>query len=126
MSAINLPHPLENYFAFAEMEPRGDARRFTITLPYYQDGKLERIQWWWHVKHAEEKIVGDAGVAARRSRETQRFARHIERWLANTQQCLSGNDAIPIISPAPAVINEPATVATAPSSTLPIANQNAA
>jgi hypothetical protein len=126
MSAIDLPRPLESYFAHAEMEPRADSRRFTITLPFYQDSKLDRIQWWWHVKHAEEKLVGDAGVTARRTQEIARFVRHVERWLDNNRLRLGGTDPIPVVAAAPApalVLDTPVASVEAP---LPIASQNAA
>jgi hypothetical protein len=99
MTLIRLPQTLEHYFAYAEMEPRADARRFTITLPYFKEGKLDRIQWWWRISNAEFKIIGDAGLAARRTREIQRFVTHVERWLANNRQQLIGDGPIPVLEP---------------------------
>lgn len=102
MSAIDLPQSIEHYFAFAEMEARGSTRRFTITLPYFKEGRLDRIQWWWRISDAELKIIGDAGLAARREREVQRFVRHVERWLDINRQRLHGADPIPTLSAAAA------------------------
>jgi hypothetical protein len=97
MTLIRLPQTLEHYFAFAEMEPRSNARRFTITLPYFKEGKLDRIQWWWRINDAEFKIIGEEGLAARRTREIQRFVTHVERWLANNRQQLIGDGPIPVL-----------------------------
>jgi hypothetical protein len=99
MTLIRLPQTLAHYFAFAEMEPRGNARRFTITLPYFKEGKLDRIQWWWRINDAELKIIGEEGLAARRTREIQRFVTHVERWLANNRQQLIGDGPIPMLEP---------------------------
>jgi hypothetical protein len=100
MSAIDLPQSIEHYFAFAEMEARGNTRRFTITLPYFKEGRLDRIQWWWRITDAELKIIGEAGLAARREREIQRFVRHVERWLEINRQRLHGTEPIPTLSAA--------------------------
>jgi hypothetical protein len=108
MSAIDLPQAVEHYFAFAEMEPRGNARRFTITLPYFKNGALDRIQWWWRASAAELKIIGDEGLAARREKEVQRFVKHIERWLDNNRQRLHASGPIPTLSPAAADASPPA------------------
>ena len=75
-------------------------RRFSITLPFYAGTRLDRLQWWYHVSPAEELMFEGDGVTVFRARATERFRRHIERWLANTQQRLHGDDAIPRISPA--------------------------
>jgi hypothetical protein len=99
MTLIRLPQTLEHYFAFAEVEPRGSTRRFTITLPYFKEGKLDRIQWWWRVNDAELKIIGEEGLAARRTREVVRFVTHVERWLANNRQRLIGDGPIPVLEP---------------------------
>jgi hypothetical protein len=98
MSAIDLPQSIEHYFAIAEMDSRDNTRRFTITLPYFNNGRLDRIQWWWRISDAEFKIIGDAGLAARREKEIQRFVKHVERWLHNTRQRLHGVDPIPTLS----------------------------
>ncbi len=100
MPHVELPRPLEEYFAFAELERQGKTRRFTITMPYLANQQLGRLQWWWRVSDAEETLLGDAGMAARRAHEIERFRRHIERWLANTSQRLHGDDTIPRIAPA--------------------------
>jgi hypothetical protein len=99
MPHVELPRPLEDYFALAETERRGDMRRFTITLPYLAGTALGRLQWWWRVSAAEENVIGEAGLATRRARESERFRRHIERWLANTDQRLYGDEPIPRIAP---------------------------
>ena len=95
MSVIELPRPLEHYFAFAELEPRNDTRRFSITLPYRDGERLEHIQWWWRVGNKEQELIGAAGVAERRSKEIARFCRHVERWLENNRQSLTGDEPIP-------------------------------
>jgi hypothetical protein len=103
MPIVELTRPLEQYFAFAELERHGRTRRFTITLPYHTARQLDRLQWWWRVSLAEESLIGEEGMAARRAREIERFRRHIERWLANTGQRLCGDGPIPELTAAPAV-----------------------
>ncbi len=105
MRHIELPRALEEYFAYAETEPTRKGRRFSISLPFYSGDKLDRLQWWYHVSPAQELMYDGEGIAVFRARETERFRRHIERWLANTNQRLHGNDAIPRISPMPVVVN---------------------
>jgi hypothetical protein len=108
MPHIELPRALEEYFAFAETEPTRRGRRFSITLPYRQGARLERLQWWYHVSAAEELMFEGAGLATFRARAIVRFRLHIERWLDITRQRLHGEDAIPTVSaqeaarPAPA------------------------
>lgn len=110
MLLIELPRALEEYFAYAETDPTRKGRRFSITLPFYAGTRLDRLQWWYHVSPAEESMFEGDGINVFRSRATARFRRHIERWLANTNQRLHGDDAIPRISksqkiePAPAAI----------------------
>ena len=101
MPLIELPRALEEYFAYAETEPTRKGRRFSITLPFYFGGRLDRMQWWYHVSPAEELMFEGEGVAVFRARATERFRRHIERWLANTQRRLHGDDAIPSITELP-------------------------
>ena len=110
MPHVELPRPLEDYFAFAELEGTSDDRRFTITCPYFSAQDLGRLQWWWRVSHLEFSALGDAGLAQRKAREVERFCRHIERWLANTGQRLQGDDAIPRIEAMPAPVVEPPAV----------------
>ena len=97
MSVIELPRPLEHYFAFAELERHKDGRRFSITLPYRDADRLDHIQWWWRVGDKEQELIGEAGVAARRANEIARFCRHIERWLENNRQSLAGDEPIPVL-----------------------------
>lgn len=97
MKTIELPRALEDYFAFAEVERRGAARRFCITLTYLDPPRLDRLQWWWGIGATEEALLGEAGLTARRQREIERFKRHIERWLTNTGQRLEGDGPIPQI-----------------------------
>jgi hypothetical protein len=101
MLLIELPRALEEYFAYAETDPTRKGRRFSITLPFYSGTRLDRLQWWYHVSPAEELMYEGEGIAVLRARATERFRRHIERWLANTNQRLHGDDAIPRISPRP-------------------------
>lgn len=96
MASIDLPRDLQDYFAFAETTPTRNGRRFCITLPYVRrDGRLDRLQWWYHLPPAKEKALGDSAPDALRAEAVVRFKVHIERWLQNTGQDLFGDGAIP-------------------------------
>jgi hypothetical protein len=99
MASIDLPRPLQDYFAFAETTPTRNGRRFSITLPYIRpDGRLDRLQWWYHLSAAKEMALGEGAADALRAEAIDRFGVHIERWLHNTRQDLYGNAAIPYVS----------------------------
>jgi hypothetical protein len=99
MASIDLPRALQDYFAFAETTPTRNGRRFSITLPYIRpDGRLDRLQWWYHLSAAKEMALGDGAPEALRAEAIDRFSVHIERWLHNTQQDLYGDGAIPYVS----------------------------
>jgi hypothetical protein len=99
MASIDLPRPLQDYYAFAETAPTRNGRRFSITLPYIrEDGRLDRLQWWYHLSAAKEMALGDHAPDAVRAEAIDRFSVHIERWLHNTRQDLYGNGAIPFVS----------------------------
>ena len=96
MASIDLPRALQDYFAFAETTPTRNGRRFSITLPYVRaDGRLDRLQWWYHLSPAKEKALGDSAPDTLRAEAIVRFRVHIERWLQNTRQDLLGDGAIP-------------------------------
>ncbi len=97
MSHVELPRALEDYFAHAETAQTRTGRRFTITLPYRDGERLDRLQWWWQVSATQEKLGGDEALAKLRAEAVARFRRHIERWLENTGQCLQGDGPIPLI-----------------------------
>lgn len=99
MPLIELPRVLEDYFAHAETAPTRAGRRFTITLPYLDGERLDRLQWWWQVPSAREALGGDDLFAQLRAEAVARFRRHIERWLENTRQRLHGDGPIPSIAP---------------------------
>jgi hypothetical protein len=94
MSHIELPRAVEAYFAFAELPATLQARRFTITFNYMEGGRLDRLQWWWQLSAAQERSDGTAANAQRRL-AVDRFSKHIERWLANSQRRLTGGDPFP-------------------------------
>jgi hypothetical protein len=93
-----LPRALEDYFAFAETTPTRNGRRFSITLPYLDGDRLDRLQWWYHVSPAQELMYDGMGLAIYRARAIERFLRHIDRWLEMTDQQFHGADPIPRIS----------------------------
>ena len=95
MPLIELPRALEDYFAFAETEPTRNGRRFSITLPYLDGDRLDRLQWWYHVSPAQEQMYEGGGLAHFRARAIERFCKHVERWLALTRQRFHGNEPIP-------------------------------
>ena len=103
MAHIELPRALEDYFAFAETTPTRNGRRFVISLPYFVGSgasqKLDRLQWWFHLNAVQERQMGEAAVATLRAQATEKFCRHIERWLENTRQQLHGEEPIPRIDP---------------------------
>ena len=98
MTFIELPRALEDYFAFAETEPTRRGRRFSISLPYFNGERLNRLQWWYHVTPAQEQMYEGKGLVVFRQKAVERFRRHIERWLANTSQRLHGEAPIPHVS----------------------------
>jgi hypothetical protein len=119
MAHIELPRALEDYFAFAETAPTRNGRRFVITLPYFSGAgpaqKLDRLQWWFHLSPEQERQMGEAAIATLRAQATEKFHRHIERWLQNTGQHLHGEEPIPHIDPrADSIVGSPATVAAVP------------
>jgi hypothetical protein len=103
MAHIELPRALEDYFAFAETTPTRNGRRFVISLPYFcgtaAAPKLDRLQWWFHVSPEQERQMGEAAIATLRAQATERFLRHIERWLENSRQRIHGDQPIPRIDP---------------------------
>ena len=100
MASIDLPRPLQDYFAFAETTPTRNGRRFSITLSYVRsDGRLDRLQWWYHLSPAKEMAWGDDAATASRAEAVERFRTHIERWLHNTRQDLFGDGTIPYVAP---------------------------
>jgi len=109
MSHMELPRALEDYFAHAETAPTRAGRRFTITLPYLDDQRLDRLQWWWQVSAAQELQGGGEIITRLRAEAIARFRRHIERWLENTRQRLHGDGPIPKIVPVPVAATAAAT-----------------
>jgi hypothetical protein len=96
MPSIDLPRQLQDYFAFTETEPTRHGRRFSITLPYFEaNGRLGRLQWWYHLCAAREKGLGETALETLRRQAVERFTIHIERWLNNTGQLLTGTGTIP-------------------------------
>ena len=112
MTYIELPRALEDYFAFAEIDPTRNGRRFTISLPYFDGTRLDRLQWWYHLSGAQDERHGDATLKTLRAQAIERFRKHIERWLQNTGQKLYGAEPIPRIGALTATA--PAPVATEP------------
>ena len=130
MTPIELPRALEDYFAFAETDPTRAGRRFSISMPYFDGARLDRLQWWYHLTREQEERLGDTILQSLREQATARFRRHIERWLENTGQKLYGNEPIPHIgvveaadAPAVAPTNAPAEAITE-SATTPDASGN--
>lgn len=111
MLHVELPRAIEDYFAHAEVAPTRDGRRFSMTLPYMNAGKLDGIQWWWSIGNVQQQILGDDGLAAHRARAVERFKQHIGRWLANTGQRLAGDGPIPVIEALPKWVAPAAAVA---------------
>jgi hypothetical protein len=99
MASIDLPRAIQDYFAFAETTATRNGRRFCITLPYVRpDGRLDKLQWWYHLSAAREKALGERAPDALRAEAIARFQVHIERWLQNTAQVMYGEGAIPQVS----------------------------
>lgn len=99
MSHVELPRPIEAYFAHAELPGTPEARRFTITLPYFEGDRLDRLQWWWTTNAIQERIGGEDYVASLRREAIQRFRQHIEHWLVNHDRVLCGDGPIPHVRP---------------------------
>jgi hypothetical protein len=99
LASIDLPRAIRDYFAFAETTATRNGRRFCITLPYVRpDGRLDKLQWWYHLSAAKEKALGDHALDALRAEAIRRFRVHIERWLQNTAQVIYGEGTIPQVS----------------------------
>jgi hypothetical protein len=94
MALIDLPRPVEAYFAFAELPATERGRHFTITFTYMDGGRLDRLQWWWQVSRAQER-AGEAMVSSLRLQAVQRFRQHVETWLINSNRRLTGGDPFP-------------------------------
>lgn len=123
MSHVELPRPLEAYFAHAELDGTADLRRFTITLPYFDGAKLDRLQWWWSVSHAQQRMAGPDGLEPWRREAVHRFRQHIEHWLSNNRLRLTGEEPIPTLRPWEAPVHtEPADAASL-GIVLPLAQQ---
>src|SRR5262245_1580327 len=114
MTHIELPRALEDYFAFAETDPTRTGRRFSITLPYFHGTRLDRLQWWYHLTQEQEERLGDTVIQSLREQATERFGKHIERWLENTGQRLYAHAEEPIPRIGPLVQAEAPVVAAAP------------
>jgi hypothetical protein len=108
MSHVELPRPLEAYFAHAELEGAPHLRRFTITLPYFDGSRLDRLQWWWSVSHAQLRMAGIQGLDPWRREAIGRFRQHIEHWLANNGLVLGGDEPIPRLFTAAVPVAPPA------------------
>jgi hypothetical protein len=110
MTHIELPRPLEAYFAFAELPAGRDARRFTITLTYMDGGRLDRLQWWWHAGNGQLRVGGEIALDALRREAIARFRAHIETWLLNSHRRLSGGEPFPLLEVLPALETAPAPI----------------
>lgn len=108
MTHVDLPRPIEAYFAFAELPPSRDARRFTITLTYLDGGRLDRLQWWWQAGNGQLRVTGEAALAGLRREAAARFRSHVETWLVNSNRRLSGGNPFPQLDVLPAPVVEPA------------------
>jgi len=95
MAQIDLPRPIDSFFAFAELASNRQGRRFTITFAYFEGQRLDRLQWWWQVSSAQERIGGEAGLEALRREAVDRFSQHIERWLDTSQKRLYDGNPFP-------------------------------
>jgi len=101
MKRIELPRPIEDYFAFAELAPSERGRRFTITFTYFEGERLDRLQWWWHVNAAQERSGGELLLAQARREAIDRFRVHIETWLINSDRLLRGGEPFPFLEKNP-------------------------
>ncbi len=100
MARIELPRALEDYFAFAETTPTREGRRFSITLPYVDPrGRVDRLQWWYHLSDGKEKVLGERALEIMRALAIERFRLHIDWWLQSTGQVLRGPGPIPSVVP---------------------------
>ncbi|MGC4030072.1 MAG: hypothetical protein QM696_14510 [Steroidobacteraceae bacterium] len=97
MKRIELPRPIEDYFAFAELPPGDRGRRFTITFTYFEAERLDRLQWWWQLNAAQERSGGEMALAQARREAVDRFRAHIETWLINSHRRLTGGEPFPFL-----------------------------
>ena len=106
MTLIELPRAVEAYFAFAELPATERGRHFTITFTYMENGRLDRLQWWWQVSKAQER-AGETMVQSLRQQAVQRFRQHVETWLVNSNRRLTGGDPFPQLEIPAAAAGEP-------------------
>lgn len=102
MSQIELPRPVEAYFAFAELPPGRQGRRFTITFSYLDAGRVDRLQWWWQAQNGQLQAGGEMAVETLRHEAVARFTAHIETWLTNSRRRISGGEPFPLLTAMPA------------------------
>jgi hypothetical protein len=115
MTHVELPRPLEAYFAFAELPSGRDARRFTITFTYFAGDRLDRLQWWWQAGNGQLRVGGEPALDALRREATARFRAHIETWLLNSHRRLSGGEPFPHLEMLPVQAAVPSTAPAADS-----------
>jgi hypothetical protein len=96
MTQIELSRSIEAYFAFAEIEPNDRGRHFSITFTYLDAGRIDRLQWWWHVNKGQER-GGETMLASLKQEAMQRFTQHIDRWLTNSGRRLTGGEPFPVL-----------------------------
>ncbi len=97
MKRIELPRPIEDYFAFAELPPGERGRRFTITFTYFEGERLDRLQWWWQLNAGQERSGGELALQQARREAVERFRAHIETWLINSDRRLAGGEPFPFL-----------------------------
>jgi hypothetical protein len=100
MTNIELPRALEAYFAFAELPANERGRHFTINFTYLDGGRVDRLQWWWHVSKAQER-AGEEMMQSLRTEAVLRFRQHLERWLVNSGRRLTGGEPFPQLETIP-------------------------
>jgi hypothetical protein len=72
MTPIELPRALEDYFAFAETEPTGRGRRFSISLPYFNTG--QRLHGEGPIPHVGAHIITTLAGSPETETETKPLA----------------------------------------------------
>lgn len=95
---INLPKPIEKYFAFEELDSTGDFRNFQLVFFYNDGGRTETLIEQWHISGTAEALhrkTSEDVVEVYRSDHAAQLGWRINRLLEKEGKVLGGDAPIP-------------------------------